>query len=179
MPRFMKAVTAALLGAELLLICLYRAFPCGGLLTAAVTCGTTGYHFAMRLLVGALFSWAAPRHDPSRSWYQLRAWEEKLYKRLNVKALKNRLPTYSPDSFSPRLHSWEEIARTMCRSELVHETIVIFSFCPLLASVWLGAFPVFLVTSILGAAFDLLFVIVQRFNRPRVLKLAAKQRSKA
>ena len=37
--------------------------------------------------------------------------------------------------------------------------------------IWVGAFEVFLVTSILSAGFDLLFVFMQRFNRSRILKI--------
>ena len=178
MAKGMKATTAVLLAAEAVLVCLYRAFPSGVLLTAAITCGTAGYHFGVRLLVGAIFTWTDPRHDPARLWYRLRPWEETLYKKLNVKAWKNALPTYSPERFSPWLHSWEEIARAMCRSELVHEVNAVLSFCPLAASIWFGDFPVFLITSTLGAAFDLLFVIVQRFNRTRILQLVHHQKKR-
>lgn len=38
------------------------------------------------------------------------------------------MPTYRPDWFDPRLHSWKEIAQTMCQSEVVHEIIAVLSF---------------------------------------------------
>jgi glycosyl-4,4'-diaponeurosporenoate acyltransferase len=37
-----------------------------------------------------------------------------------------------------------------------------------------GAFWVFLITSVLSALMDLLFAIMQRYNRPRILKLCRK-----
>ena len=81
------------------------------------------------------------------------------------------MPTYRKDFFDPKLHSWSEIAQAMCQAELVHETIVVFSFLPLLFSIWVGAFPVFLVTSIAAACFDMILVVMQRYNRARVIKM--------
>ena len=89
------------------------------------------------------------------------------------------MPTYSPEAFSPRLHSWEEIVRATCQSELVHEANIALSFPPLLASLWFGAFGVFLITSLCGAAFDLSFVVMQRYNRGRIVKLASRRRGRS
>ena len=36
---------------------------------------------------------------------------------------------------------------------------------------WLGGYPAFIITSILAAMFDMMFVIMQRYNRQRILKL--------
>ena len=54
--------------------------------------------------------------------------------------------------------------------------IVILSFLPLFAAIPFGAFPVFLLTSLLSAMYDLSFVIMQRFNRPRIIRLIEKER---
>ena len=62
----------------------------------------------------------------------------------------------------------------MCQAELVHETITVLSFVPVLFAIWFGQLPVFLITSLLAAAFDMQFVILQRFNRPRVIKFINK-----
>lgn len=172
----MKALTAGLLGAACVFACLYQIFPWGALLAAGIACGTAGYHFGARLLVGAVFDWAAPAQDPAKKWYRLRPWEATLYKRLKVKAWKNRLPTYAPDSFSPRLHSWEEIERASCHAELVHEANCLVSFFPVFAALWFGELPVFLITSLLAGAFDLLFVIVQRYNRSRIDRIFRKMK---
>lgn len=58
----------------------------------------------------------------------------------------------------------------MCQSEIVHETNILLSFVPLIVSVPFGEFNVFFITSICSAAFDLLFVIMQRYNRSRIVK---------
>ena len=140
--------------------------------TLAVTFGTIAYHFCIRLLIGFLYQWRMNNHaDYTKRWYQLHPWEQKLYRWLKVKKWKNKMPTYRKDFFDPKLHSWSEIAQAMCQAELVHETIVVFSFLPLLFSIWVGAFPVFLVTSIAAACFDMIFVVMQRYNRARVIKM--------
>ncbi len=45
----------------------------------------------------------------------------------------------------------------------------------LLAAVRFGTLPVFLATSVFTAICDLSFVILQRYNRPRIIKIAAHQ----
>ncbi|MFR7829957.1 MAG: hypothetical protein ACLU3F_00175 [Blautia wexlerae] len=64
----------------------------------------------------------------------------------------------------------------MCQAELSHEVIVIFSFLPLLTVPAFGAFWVFLITSVLSAMMDLSFAIMQRYNRPRIMKLCKRRK---
>ena len=138
----------------------------------AITFGTIAYHFLMRLCVGFAFNAAMRNHaDYAGKWFQSRAWERKLYRLLRVKHWKNKLPTFEADVFNPRIHTWDEIAQAMCQSELVHEVIVLLSFLPTAFAVLFGAFWAFFITSVLAAAFDLLFVMIQRYNRPRIIKL--------
>ncbi|MFR3129107.1 MAG: hypothetical protein ACLTNN_06355 [Blautia sp.] len=148
-------------------------------LTLAITFATTTYHFAIRLLTGFVFQHTMKnRADLTRSWYQLRPFEQKLYRTLRVKTWKNKLPTYYPDLFDPSLHTLPEIAGAMCQAELVHEVIIPLSLLPILASHWFHAFPVFLLTSLAASLFDLLLVITQRYNRDRILRILNHKKSK-
>lgn len=150
----------------------FRLWGAGVLLTLAITFGTIAYHFTVRLLVGLLFDCTLRNHaDYTKPWFQPRKWEKKLYKALRVKRWKDKLPTFNPQEFSMEHRSFDELAQAMCQAELVHEVNMALSFVPVLAACWFGALPVFLLTSIGGAGFDLLFVILQRYNRPRVLRL--------
>jgi len=177
MVRTMNIATALSLAAAVISGWLYRSWGHGAFLTLAITFGTIFYHLGIRVAVGALFQMLMNnRADYSKQWYQLRPWESSLYQRLGVKGWKKKMPTYHPEQFSPKLHTWDEIAQAMCQSELVHETNVVLSFFPIAASRRFGALPVFVVTSVLAAAFDLMFVMMQRYNRPRVIKIALKQR---
>lgn len=146
------------------------------LLTAAITAGTIFYHIGIRLVIGYAFDVLLRNQtNYQRKWYRVSPWEKRLYNKLKVKGWKQKMPTYDTALFDPSLHTWEEIAKAMCQAELVHETNIVASFVPLLFSIWLGAFPVFLVTSLLAAGYDGLFVMLQRYNRPRVLRLAERK----
>lgn len=147
------------------------------LLTLAITAGTIAYHLGIRLLIGALF--ARMMRDGAccqARWFVPRRWEAPLYQRLRVRRWKGKMPAYMPEDFDPAIRSWEEIAQAMCRAEWVHEVNMLFSFPPLFAARWFGAFPVFLMTSLLAAAYDGLFAILQRYNRPRVIRLIGKKK---
>lgn len=177
MSKLMKFITAFSVAFTVLTVILFRCFNKGIYLTLAITFGTTAYHLGMRLLVGLLYNIKMNNQaDYTKKWYQIRPWEIKLYRFLKVKTWKGKMPTYDPEIFSTKNHTWDEIAQAMCQSELVHETNVILSFVPLIASIFFGSFSVFLITSVCGAVFDLLFVVMQRYNRPRVVKMALKQR---
>ena len=142
------------------------------LLPFAITFGTIAYHLTMRLLVGLIFNLTmSNKANYMKSWYQVSQWEISLYGKLKVKKWKGRMPTYKASLFDPKKHTWEEIIQAMCQAELVHETIVVLSFLPILAGICFGEFPVFIITSLGAAMVDMSFVIVQRYNRQRVMLL--------
>ena len=141
-------------------------------LTLAITFGTTAYHFLMRLGVGGVINLLLNNQvDYRANWFQVSDTEQKLYTKLRVKKWKNRMPSYAPKNFDSKIHSWDEIAQAMCQAEVVHEIIIILSFIPIFASIYFGAISVFVITSILAACVDATFVVMQRYNRPRIVKL--------
>lgn len=143
----------------------------------AVTSGTVAYHFLMRLCVGTILdSLLHNRVGYTKPWFWVGQREMRLYKTLRVKQWKNKMPTYDASAFDPAIHTWDEIAQAMCQSELVHECNALLSFLPLIAAIWIGAFWVFLITSLCSAGFDLLFVAMQRFNSHRVLRMICKRK---
>lgn len=143
--------------------------------TLAITFGTIAYHFTIRLIIGYAYNFIKKNKvDYNKKWFKVHKIEMKLYNKLKVKKWKNKMPTYNPKLFDPTIHNWDEIIMAMCQSELVHETIIIFSFLPIIGAVWFGSFWAFMITSIGSALFDLTFVIIQRFNRTRILKLKSK-----
>lgn len=177
MPKVMKSATIFSFIASAAASLPFYGFNEDVYLTLAIIFGTVFYHLGIRLLIGALYDAGMKNHaDYTKKWYQLRPWESRLYEVLNVKAWKGKMPTYNPRSFSGEERTWDEIAQAMCQSELVHETNIIFSFIPVIASKWFGAFDVFLITSVCGAAVDLLFAVMQRYNRPRVIKISLRKR---
>ena len=174
-PFVMKstAVITAVLTAAL--AALYQICHIAWLPAAAITCGTTCYHFAMRLLVGAVVPCFTKHTDPQNPWFRQHSFEAALYRRLNVKAWKGRLPTYDPGQFNTKENSLDQIVINTCGAELVHEVIILFSLVPLLFSLLFGEFFVFLTTSVFAAVFDSIFVIAQRYNRPRLMRILQKE----
>ena len=144
-------------------------------MTLAISFGTMAYHFVMRLIVGWVINGILHNRVNYRDkWFRVGPKELEFYKKIGLKGWKKHLPTYDPGTFDVKQHSWDEIAQATCQAEIVHETIVVLSFVPILASIPFGELAVFVITSVCAAAFDSLFVMLQRFNRTRIVKLIDK-----
>ena len=150
----------------------YQVWTLDILLTLCITFGTIAYHFVMRLGVGAAVNGIFHnKMNYKRWWFRPRRFEKGLYRFLNVKRWKKFVPTYDLDAFSAKEHTFEELVQATCQAEVVHEIIVLFSFVPILFAIPFGALAVFLITSVLSAALDTVFVILQRYNRPRLVRV--------
>lgn len=142
------------------------------LFSVAITFGTIFYHLAVRLVIGGLIDSKYHNHmDYTGKWFQEKAFEKKLYQALKVKQWKKWLPTFNPEDFDLKNRSVEEIIQVSCQAEVVHEVIMPFSFVPILFSIWFGSLGVFIITSCAAFLFDSIFVVMQRFNRPRLMRL--------
>ena len=179
-PFIMKMLAFIAVFLTAVLITAYAAFRQDWLLSSAISFGTTAYHFVMRLAVG----YATPKltnydFNYNHPWFQSRNWEPAFYKKLNIKNWKGALPTYAPQLFSLKENSLHRVIQNMCGAEIVHEIIMVLSFVPLMAVPFLGSLPAFLITSILAAMSDGIFVIAQRYNRPRLVKIYEKKEAAA
>jgi hypothetical protein len=143
-------------------------------LTCAISFGTTLYHFAMRLAVGYCVTLFIKNFDPKSRWFRPRKWEAGLYRRLKVRSWKRHLPTFDPEKFSTEFYTLPQIVQNMCQAELVHVVIVVLSFVPLAFVPLFGVFGVFLATSLASGLLDCVFIIVQRYNRPRLVRIIEK-----
>ena len=145
------------------------------LYSAAITFGTVFYHFAMRLAVGYIIDFSFHNHiDYRKKWFQERSFEAKLYKKLRVKQWKKLIPSFRPEDFSLEKQSVTDIIKATCQAEIVHEIIMLLSFVPVIFSIRFGASEVFWITSFAAFLVDGVFVILQRYNRPRLMRLAEK-----
>ncbi len=141
-----------------------------------ITFMTFSYHCVMRLIVGLGIGYVHKgEYNYNAKWFQQRDFEKKLYKKLNVKKWKEKVPAWSPQSFETKYHTYDEIVQSMCNAEVVHEIIIVFSFVPILFSLEYGVPIVFIITSVLAAAVDSVFVAIQRYNRPRIVRLISKK----
>lgn len=172
MKKKMEKITLDLAVLSVLFVTLRVMYRGELFLILSITFCTALYHFAMRLFVGEICNkFIEPNLNCNSKWFKEKKFEKKLYKLLKVKKWKKFAPTYSPESFSLKDNSKEDIIRTMCGAEVVHELIIVFSFLPIIFSGLLDSFYEFLFTSIIAVLVDSVFVIIQRFNRPRVIKL--------
>lgn len=181
MSKFKRVMYAvAVISMALMFACfgIYRLAELRVLISVGITAMTVSYHFTIRLVIGNFVD-AIMRNevDWRKPWFRQRKFEEKLYKKLKVRRWKGRMPTVDENAFSFGKQPIERIIGATCQAEIVHELDVIASLAAIFFAIPFGDLWVFLITSIFGAAFDMLFVIMQRYNRPRLLR-ALKRRNK-
>lgn len=179
-PAVMKSAAIITSVITLVLLLWHHFRPEPRLLAWIISFGTTAYHFLMRLAVGFLLpNLTKYDFDYRHSWFQPKHWESAFYKKLHIRSWKGKLPTYAPSQFSLEGQSLYRVIQNTCGAELVHEIIMVLSFVPLLAAPFWGSFYVFLITSALSAMFDSIFVMAQRYNRPRLVRIYERQEAKA
>jgi len=135
------------------------------------------YQLGLRILFGEI-SKKFPL-DPYHSFYRERRFERPLYRLLRVRKWKDKVLTFDPAAYDFENRTPGQLARTMCKSELDHWFNIGLSVGGIFFFILWGALPAFLVTSLLVMIFDAQFIVVQRFNRPIVLRLMEKQRAKS
>lgn len=173
MKRFAYSVTAIFLFLTGLFFTLWSLGK-KSMLFPAVVCATVLYHAGMRLFVGLV---TGHGFRPNSPWFLERSFEKALYKKLGVKKWKAKMPTYSPQTYALGSLSPETIAKTMCRNEVIHELCAVFSLLPILLGFSFGAWWFFISTSVFGFFADLAFAVIQRYNRPRILRLLRRRQA--
>lgn len=168
--------TIMLLVMTLIFLYLYHSCHQAWMLSVYVTLLTVFYHFAMRLVVGKAVTFIYKNREfrVDTIGFRIRSYEPRLYQVLHVKQWKTKVITASPDQFDLRKISPEELLHSVLQAELVHRVIMVLSFLPLLLIIPYGVPLVFILTSVLASLFDLIFVMIQRYNRPRVIRLAER-----
>ena len=137
-----------------------------------VTVGITLYHFAVRLAVGTVVNFIMKnKANYKNGWFREKGFEGKFYKLLRVRKWKKYLPTYDPNTFDASQRNVKEIVGATCQAEIVHEVIMVFSLLPIASIPFLGGATAMIVTSVLAMLFDFLFVILQRYNRPKLVRV--------
>lgn len=174
MKRFMYTAAAVSLALMIGFCILAKYTELEVFVTLAITAMTTGYHFTIRLVIGSITAaLKLSKFDPKAACYRERKFERKLYKALRVKKWKKFAPTYDKSLFSLD-NPPEDIVGEMCRAETTHWLCAAASLVSICFTIWFGSLPAFLITAILGAAVDMMFIVIQRYNRPRLMRLARK-----
>ena len=180
MDRLIKLITFWCGIVCIVVIIMQCLWPSAILLSLVITLGVVVYQLGMRLLTGNVVERFFPqRFSYDHGWFSVRPGEIKLYHCLKVKQWKKHLPTYDPDKYDVRKHSVEEIIQTMCCAELDHELMMVFGYLPIILIWWFGDPAVFIITSIVASLIELPFIVMQRFNRNRLVKIAKRKEKRS
>lgn len=134
------------------------------------------YHFGLRIYFGILTKKLKINYN--HPWYKTHSFEEPLYKLLQVRQWKEKVLTFEPDKYDFENVTLEELATTMSKSELDHWINEIISLFSMLFILLWGCPPAFIISAVAAMLFDAQFIIVQRYNRPVVLRLMNKRERK-
>lgn len=169
----MICVNILMVAVTVLFAILCRKYGQEWMLTLYVTFLTISYHFIMRMTVGELITirYRNRKFNLNSAGFRMYQFEPELYKRLKVKKWKKNIITAKPEQFDISKNGMEGMLHNIAQAELVHRIIMVLSFVPLVLIIPYGAPIIFIMTSIFSCLIDLQLVIVQRYNRPRVIKL--------
>ncbi len=131
------------------------------------------YHFGLRILFGEITKLI--KFDYDLPFFKQKKFEAKLYKLLKVRKWKDKVLTFNPENYDFQNRTLSQLATTMAKSETDHWINEIISVGSIFFSLLWGLFPVFLITAIAAMLFDAQFIIVQRYNRPVVLRLMERR----
>ena len=143
------------------------------LLWVGVTAFTVTYHLWMRIILGNVTKLFSIRY--THPWFAQHPVEPTLYRLLRVKRWKDKVLTYNPELFSLTDYTLDEVANTMAKAETDHWVNQLISLSTILFGLIWGEVWIFALTALFAMAFDGQFIVIQRYNRPRILRIMAKK----
>lgn len=171
-----KCIT--ILFSVLAIICfvIYLKVPTVFWLVIMIVMFTTSYHLIIRIVVGTLIDVVTYKGiNVESAWFKERKFEKKLYKIIKVKKWKHIIPAWQPEIFSLSHYDLKKILENMCAAEIIHEIIIILGYASaafsLLTPDWKVYIWIFFITAFAAGLCDVPFVILQRYNRPRILRI--------
>ena len=131
------------------------------------------YHFLYRILIGELVSMLDSKKDINNDSILLYefGFEKKLYDFLKVKQWKNYMVTAKPKQFDIYSKSFADLLKSMLIAEKVHIICFFLSYIPILFISKTGMAQAIVSICVIGSLIDLAYVIIQRYNIPRVKAL--------
>ncbi len=143
-----------------------------------VSCSVTA-HFIIMFISAPIVTIAFKKNFNYNSfWFAPKKFEKGLYDFLKVKSWKTLFPSYNDNEYSPKIHSYKEIIMNMCHAETVHWVILFASYIPLIFYKIIDKHVLLIITCVFFSFCHLPFIIIQRYNRPRVIKLNNRHKNK-
>ncbi len=140
------------------------------LLTAEIL----AYHVIIRIIWGVITNHLPDSFfHPEKKIYCSYGWEKNIHKLLHVKKWKEHVPVFDIHQWDIRERGIDSVIAASCRAELDHATNILLGYVVLLPVFFLQrwAISAWLVAAIGASLFDGVFVTIQRFNRPRLMRL--------
>jgi len=146
------------------------------ILWTGIVAFTVMYHLWVRLIMGNVTKLFKINYK--QWWFKERPFEKGIYKALRVKKWKEKALTYNPELFSLKDYSLKEIANTMSKAETDHWVNELISLSTLLFAIPWGGFLAFFISAVAAMFFDGQFIVIQRYNRPRIIRILEKEKKK-
>ena len=150
----------------------------GKVLWTGVVTFTIMYHFWVRIILGNVSKLFKKKINYKQKWFQELKFEKLLYKLLHVKEWKDKAFTYNPRDFSLKDRSLEDILNTTAKSEVDHWINEAISVSTMFFGLIWGKPWLFIISALCAMIFDSQFIIIQRYNRPRLAKVVQRENRK-
>lgn len=133
------------------------------------------FHVVVMVLSAPLVQAVFKKNFNYRSfWFRQKGFEQTLYRVIKVKIWKSKIVSYDKSEYLFSKHTPLEVIMNMCHAEIVHEVIAVASYLSVLLGLLVDHYLIFLVSSFCFSLCHLVFVFVQRYNRPRVVRIHEK-----
>lgn len=134
---------------------------------------TTFLHFSIRIIIGQIVKAICKniKFNYNSIWFKSYSVDHHLYNFLHIKNIKNKMISANPYMFDIFHRRIDEVLHYMTVAEIVHEISFVASYVPCLLIFVYGSPEIFIITSVIASIVDLLYVFIQRYNRPRLLEM--------
>lgn len=136
---------------------------------------TIMYHFWVRIIMGNVLKLFKKHITYKQYFFKEKKFEKKFYDLIKVKSWKDKVLTYAPQEFDLKENSLETVANNMAKAELDHWINSLISISTISFGFISNVFWPFIVSAIFAMAFETQFIVLQRYNRPRVVKIIQRE----
>lgn len=136
------------------------------------------YHFWGRIILGNISKLFRRFISYKSWWFKERDFEKELYEKLQVKKWKKNALTYNPEQFDLKENSIEKVLQTMTKSEVDHWINELVSISTMFFGLLWGHTWIFVLTALAAMIFDAQFIIIQRYNRPRMIRVLGMEKGR-
>ena len=136
---------------------------------------TIMYHFWVRIIMGNVLKLFKKHITYKQGFFKEKNFEKNIYKTIRVKEWKDKVLTYAPAEFDLKENSLETVANNMAKAELDHWINSLISISTISFGFFSNVFWPFIVSAIFAMAFETQFIVHQRYNRPRVVKIIERE----